>query len=84
MATHHGGTGYPVDRDIDLHIEDVEGINTGPDNENKSTNGSDTIIVFGGSEADGQPQETYTQQPSQVNSIHKRNTQFTSMTRGQR
>ena len=28
MATHHRGAGHPVDSDIDLHIEDTEGINT--------------------------------------------------------
>ena len=55
MATHHRGTGCPVDRDIDLHIEDMEGINTGPDNDNDSTSGSDTTIAIGGSEADGHP-----------------------------
>ena len=31
MATYHR------DRDIDLHIEDMEGINKGPDNDNEST-----------------------------------------------
>ena len=55
MATCHRGTGCPVDRDINLHIEDMEGINTGPDNDNESTGGSDTIIAFGGSEADDHP-----------------------------
>ena len=35
MATCHGGAGHTVDRDIDLHIEDTEGINTGSDNDNK-------------------------------------------------
>ena len=40
MATCHRGTGHPVDRDIDLHIEDAEGINTGLDNDNERTSGS--------------------------------------------
>ena len=53
MATHHGGAGHPVDRDIDLHIGDMEGINMGPDSNNESTIGSDTTIAFGGSETDG-------------------------------
>ena len=56
-ATHHRGAGCPVDRDIDLHIEETEGINTGPDSDNESTSGTDTTIVFGGSEADGHPNE---------------------------
>ena len=50
MAICHRDAGYPVDRDIDLHIEEVEGINTGPDNDNESTSFSDTTIAFGGSE----------------------------------
>ena len=55
MATYHRGAGCPLDRDINLHIEDTEGINTGPDNDNESISGSDTTIAFGGSEADGHP-----------------------------
>ena len=68
MATHHGGAGCPIDRDINLHIEDIEGINTGPDNNNESTSGSDTFIGFGGLEAKGHPSE-----PSHVNSTYERN-----------
>ena len=55
MATCNGSAGYPVDRDINLHIEDTEGINTGPDNDNESTSGLDTTVAFGGSEAGGHP-----------------------------
>ena len=29
MANYHRGTGCLVDRDINLHMEDMEGINTG-------------------------------------------------------
>ena len=57
MANCHRGAGCLVDRDIDLHIEDIEGINTGPDNDNESTSVLDTTIAFGGSEADGHPSE---------------------------
>ena len=35
----------------------MEGINTGLNNDNESTSGSDTTIVLGGSEADGHPNE---------------------------
>ena len=56
-ATHHGGTGCPLDRDIDLHIEDAEGINTGLDNDNESTSGSDTTIALGEPEVEGHPHE---------------------------
>ena len=55
MSTPHGGAGCPIDRDINLHIEDTEGINTGPGSNNESISGSDTTIAFGGSEADGHP-----------------------------
>ena len=51
MATHHRGTECPLDRDINLHIEDSE--TTGLDNENESTSGSDTTVVLGGSEVGG-------------------------------
>ena len=44
MATCHGGTGCPVDRDIDLNAEEMEGINTGLDNNNDSNDGLDTRI----------------------------------------
>ena len=44
MTTHHRGTGCPVDRDINLYIDNIEGINTGLDNDNESTSGSDTTI----------------------------------------
>ena len=55
MATYHAGTGWPVDRDIDLQAEDAEGINTGLDNNNESTSGLNTTITLGGSEPDGHP-----------------------------
>ena len=37
----------------------MEGINTGPDNDDESTSGSDTTIAFGGSEVDGHPANLY-------------------------
>ena len=49
----HGAAWCPVYRYVNIHIEDVEDIDTGPDSDNESTSGSDTTIVFGGSEADG-------------------------------
>ena len=57
MATHHGGAGCPTDRDINLHVEVAEGINTRLDNDNESTSGLDITIALGGSEADGHPNE---------------------------
>ena len=55
MATCHGGTGCPLDRDISLHIDNAE--TTGLDNNNESISGSDTIIALGGPEAEGHPNE---------------------------
>ena len=54
MTTHHGGTGHnSKDRDLNSHIEDTRGMDIGPNNDNESTNSSDTMIAFSGSEADG-------------------------------
>ena len=50
MANHHRGTGYPLDRVNDLHIEDSE--TTGLDNDNGSTSGPDNTDVLGGPEAE--------------------------------
>ena len=41
------------DRDLNPHIEDTEGIDIGHNNDNESTNHSDTMLSFGGSEVDG-------------------------------
>ena len=53
MATIHRGTGCPLGRDIDLHIEDSE--NTGLDNNSESTSGSDSTVALGGPEAERSP-----------------------------
>ena len=57
MATHHEGKGCPIDWDINLHVEGMEGIYTRLENDNKSTSGSDTTILLGGSEADCHPDD---------------------------
>ena len=44
-----------TDRDINLHIEDVE--TTGLENDNESISSSDTTIALGGPETEGQPNE---------------------------
>ena len=69
MATCHKGTGHPIDRGINLYIEDREGINTGPNNDNESTSGSDTTIAFGGSEADGHPNELITSNQDKLTAL---------------
>ena len=55
MATHHGGAGCPIDRDVDIHVEDAEA--TGIDNNNESVSGSDTTVALGGLEAEVNPNE---------------------------
>ena len=45
MATHHGCSGHPLDRDIDLNEEDSE--TTVIDNHNESIHGSDTTVALG-------------------------------------
>ena len=51
VAIHHAGKGCPIDRDINLHMEDAE--TTGLDNNDESIIGWDTTIALGGSEAEG-------------------------------
>ena len=54
MTTHHGGAGQTCkDRDLNFHIEDTRGMDIGPNNDNESTDSSDIMIAFGGSEVDG-------------------------------
>ena len=40
-------------RDINSHVEDTEGIDLGQNNDNESTNSLDTMLAFGGLEAEG-------------------------------
>ena len=52
MTTHHRETGHTdKDRDFNFHIEDP--IDIGPGNDNESSNSSDTMLAFGGLEANG-------------------------------
>ena len=76
MGTHHRGTGCPLDRDINLHIEDSE--ITGPDNDNESTSGSDATVVLGRPEAEGHPDDSiYSNQTKlmalmrEINDLHQ-------------
>ena len=56
IATHLGGAGCPIDSDINLNIEETEGI-TGLVNDNESNNGSDATVALGGPETEGHPNE---------------------------
>ena len=53
MAIIHGSAGCPIDRDINLHVEDPEAI----DNDNDSISGSDTTVAWGGLETEGNTNE---------------------------
>ena len=55
MATHHRGIGHPIDRDVNLQIEDTE--TTGLENDNESICGLDTTVALGGQEAQGHPDD---------------------------
>ena len=50
MATCHRGTGFPIERDIDLHVEDLG-------NDNESIIGLDTTIAIEGQKTEGHPNE---------------------------
>ena len=69
MTTHHRGAGCPIDRDINLHVEDED--ISGLENDNDSTSGSDTTITMGGPEAEGHPDEI----------IYSNQTKLTALTR---
>ena len=49
MASHHGGTGHPLDRGIDVNAEDSEPT----DIENESTHTSNATVALGAPEAEG-------------------------------
>ena len=59
MTTCHGATGHTdIGRNLHSHIDittkgDTGGIDIGHDNNNESTNSSDILSAFGGSEVDG-------------------------------
>ena len=55
MASCHGCAGDHIDRDINLHIEDVE--TTDLDNDNESISGFDTTIALERPETEGHPDE---------------------------
>ena len=55
MATHHRGTGCPLDRDINLNVEDSE--TTGIANDNESTHDLDATVALGGPEAESHPND---------------------------
>ena len=88
LTTHHVGTGHTdKDRDIDSHIDittkrDTRGIDIGPNNNNESTNSLETMLPFGGSEADGCLSDLLTSKPGKLNHTHKRNKQLMTMNGG--
>ena len=69
MATCHRGTGHPIDRDTDLHVEDME--TAGLDHDNESTSGSDATITLRVPEAEDHPDDL----------IHANQAKLTALTR---
>ena len=74
MATHHGGAGCPLDRDINLHVEAM-----GNDNNNEITYDSDATATFEGPEAEGHAndpiysnQNKLTALMREINDLHQR------------
>ena len=55
MVTCHRGARYPLDRDIDLIVEDSE--TTHIYNDNESTHGLAATVALGGPEAEGHPND---------------------------
>ena len=53
MATHHGGTGCPLDRGMDILAEDQEHL----DINNESTHSSDATVTLGGPEVVRHPRD---------------------------
>ena len=53
MATHHRGTGHPLNRGLDILTEDPEH----NDNYNESTHSLDATVALGGPEAVEHPQD---------------------------
>ena len=74
MATHHGGTGWPLDRGINLNMEDPEPT----DIDNESTHGLDATVALGGPEVEGHPNDPiYSNQDNlmeltrEINDLHQ-------------
>ena len=75
MATHHRGAGHPLDRGLDILVEDPEHT----DIDNDSTHSSDATVTLGGSEAVGHPedpvydnQDRLTALTREINDLHQK------------
>ena len=75
MATHHGCTGHPLDRGLDILTEDPEHT----DIDNESTNSSHALVALGGPEVVGHPkdpvydnQDRLTTLMREINHLHQR------------
>ena len=74
MATHHGGTGHPLDRGMDILAEDPEHV----DIKNESTHSSHATVTLGGPDAEGHPkdpvynnQDKLTALMREINDLHQ-------------
>ena len=75
MATHHGGTGHPLNGSLDILAEDPEYA----DINNESTHSSEATVALGGPESVGHPedpaydnQDRLTALMKEINDLHKR------------
>ena len=75
MATNHDGAGSPLDRGLDILVEDPEHA----DIHNDSTHSSDATVALGGPEAVGHPedpvynnQDRVTALTREINDLHQR------------
>ena len=62
MATCHGGVGHPLDRGINLNVEEPEPT----DIDNESSHSSDTTVTLGGPEAEGHPKNPVYSTPDKL------------------
>ena len=73
MATHHGGTGHPVNRGLDILTENTEHA----DINNNSIHSLDATVALGDPEAVGDPknpayQDRFTALKREINNLHQR------------
>ena len=82
MATCHGGAGCPLDRDINLHVEDSE--TTGLENDSESTSGLDATVAVGGPEVECHPDDLIHSNQAKLRALMRDINDIMQMSRGWR
>ena len=67
MATHHRGTGCPLDRGVNLHAEVPEPA----DIDNESTHSSNATVALEGPEAEGHSKDPVYNNHKKIDSTHE-------------